>query len=187
MYVTSDRLNNTSFGQKLNPIAKNIYRREPLELVFKDISTFDAQNPIIGSLFGEIDVGKKDTSKLLKKAPNIKEVEIQSRLEALKRRNDDGDNNIFPPPPPTNFPPPTTNFSPPTNYPSPPLLNFLPPPEIPPTLFESLPSPPPLFPTTPKFNLPTNDIQLTIGRTTKFGVVEAAKSEQELPKNDVKN
>ena len=39
-----------------------------LELVFKDISTFDAQNLIIGSLFKEIDGGKKDgDSKLLKK------------------------------------------------------------------------------------------------------------------------
>ena len=43
--VTRDRLNNASFRQKLDPIAKNIFSREnPLELVFKDISTFDAQN-----------------------------------------------------------------------------------------------------------------------------------------------
>ena len=48
MYVTRDRLNNGSFREKLDPIAKNIFRRQnPLELVFKDISTFDGQNPII--------------------------------------------------------------------------------------------------------------------------------------------
>ena len=42
LYVTCDRLNNVnnmSFKQKLDRIAKNIFRRQnPLELVFKDIS-----------------------------------------------------------------------------------------------------------------------------------------------------
>ena len=48
MYVTHGRLNNAILGQKLNPTAKNIFRRQkPLELVSKDISNFDAQNPII--------------------------------------------------------------------------------------------------------------------------------------------
>ena len=53
-YVTRDRINNASFRQKLDPIGKNILRRQnPLELVFEDISTFDAENPIIGSLLLE--------------------------------------------------------------------------------------------------------------------------------------
>ena len=42
LYVKCDRLNNVnnvSFRQKLDPIAKNTFRRQnPLELVFKDIS-----------------------------------------------------------------------------------------------------------------------------------------------------
>ena len=69
MYVTRGRLNNAILGQKLNPTAKNIFRRQkPLELVFKDISNFDAQNPIIGSLLKEIDFGKKNiASTLIKK------------------------------------------------------------------------------------------------------------------------
>ena len=46
-YVTRDRTNNASFRQKLDPIKKNILRRQnPLELVFEDISTFKAENPI---------------------------------------------------------------------------------------------------------------------------------------------
>ena len=50
-YVTRDRNNNASFRQKLDPIVKNIWRRQnPLELAFEDISTFDVENPIIGSL-----------------------------------------------------------------------------------------------------------------------------------------
>ena len=47
-YVTQDRINNASFRQKLDPVSKKILRRQnPLEFVFKDISTFDAENPII--------------------------------------------------------------------------------------------------------------------------------------------
>ena len=49
-YVTRDRINNASFRQKFDPINKNILRKQnPLELVFEDISTFDAENPIVGS------------------------------------------------------------------------------------------------------------------------------------------
>ena len=58
-YVTRDRINGASFRQKLDPISKNILRRQnPLELVFEDISTFDAENPIVGSLLREIDIKK---------------------------------------------------------------------------------------------------------------------------------
>ena len=58
--MTRDRINNGSFRQKLNPISKNILRRQnPLELVFEDISTFNAENPIVGSLLREIDVGER--------------------------------------------------------------------------------------------------------------------------------
>ena len=54
-YVTKDRINDASFRQKLDPISKNILRRQnPLELVFGNISTFDAENPIVGSLLREI-------------------------------------------------------------------------------------------------------------------------------------
>ena len=56
LYVTRDRI---SFRQKLDPISKNILRRQnPLELVFKDISTFDAENPIVGSLLRKVDIKK---------------------------------------------------------------------------------------------------------------------------------
>ena len=59
-YVTQDRINDASFRQKLDPISKNILRRQnPLELVFEDISTFDAENPIMESLLREIDLKKK--------------------------------------------------------------------------------------------------------------------------------
>ena len=59
-YITRDRLKETSFRRKLDPVAKSVIRKQnPSELVFEDISTFDAQNLIIGSLLKEIDIGKK--------------------------------------------------------------------------------------------------------------------------------
>ena len=42
LYVTKGKLNEASFRQKLDPIAKNVIRNENLlELVFKDVSKFD--------------------------------------------------------------------------------------------------------------------------------------------------
>ena len=57
--MTRDRINNASFRQKLDPISKNILRSQnPVELVFEDISTFDAENPVVGSLLKELDIRK---------------------------------------------------------------------------------------------------------------------------------
>ena len=60
LYVTRGRNNQASFRRKLDPIEKSVWRREnPLALLFKDVANFDAQNPVIGSLLGEIDLEKK--------------------------------------------------------------------------------------------------------------------------------
>ena len=65
-YVTKDRINDASFRQKLDPISKNILRRQnPLELVSEDISTFDAENPIVGSLLRETDIKKSSQTVIL--------------------------------------------------------------------------------------------------------------------------
>ena len=83
-YVTRDRTNVASFRQKLDPISKNILRREnPLELVFEDISTFDAGNPIVGSFLREMDLKKKQTdSDFIKSLPSHpgKEFEIKKKI-----------------------------------------------------------------------------------------------------------
>ena len=80
-YIMRDRINDASFRQKLDPISKNILRRQnPLELVFKDISTFDAENPIVESLLREIDLKKKQSdSDFIKSLPSHpgKEFEIK--------------------------------------------------------------------------------------------------------------
>ena len=98
-YVTRDRINDASFRQKLDPISKNILRRQnPLELVFEDISTFDAENPIVGSLLRELDLKKKQSdSDFIKSLPSQpgKEFEIKKRLDRLRQggKNFRGKNN----------------------------------------------------------------------------------------------
>ena len=58
-YVTRDITNDASFKQKLDTISDNILRKQNLlHLVFEDISTFDAKNPIVESLLREIDLKK---------------------------------------------------------------------------------------------------------------------------------
>ena len=57
MYVTNNRLKKVSFRRRLNPISKSIIRNNnPIELLFKDVKHFEAQNPVIGSLIKEVDV-----------------------------------------------------------------------------------------------------------------------------------
>ena len=72
MYITKDRLNEASFKCKLDPMFKNINRRQnPPELVFKGVSTFDAQHLCVRSLIREIEIGKRDlASELVKKHQN---------------------------------------------------------------------------------------------------------------------
>ena len=60
LHVTRGRHNQASFCRKIDPIEKSVWRREnPLALLFKDLTNFDVQNPVIGSLLREIDLGKK--------------------------------------------------------------------------------------------------------------------------------
>ena len=58
-----------------------------MELDFEDVSTFDAENPIVGSLLREIDLNKKQTdSDFIKSLPTQpgKEFEIKKRLDRLR-------------------------------------------------------------------------------------------------------
>ena len=142
-------------------------RQIPLELVFQDISTFDAGistfDPIVSSLLQELDVGKKDTaSDLIKKAPQPPGIGfiIQKRLNKLRnnRNNNNNDDGLSP----SSSTPPFNNFQQP--LPQPPPLppsfnNFVPPPlPPPPPSFNNfiLPTPPPQppLPTFDNFTIP---------------------------------
>ena len=96
-YVTRDRIKDASFSQRLDTISKNILRRQnPLELVFEDISTFNAKSPIVGSLLREMDIKKKQSdSGFIKSLPSHpgKEFEIKKRLDKLRGINNSNNNN----------------------------------------------------------------------------------------------
>ena len=108
LYVTRGRHNQVSFRRKLDPIEKSVWRTEnPLALLFKDVANFDAQNPVIGSLLREIDLGKRRTNndlikKSLSKAPDINDLILFQRFKKFKEApinynnnndNDDDDNS----------------------------------------------------------------------------------------------
>ena len=153
-YVTRNRLNNASYRQRLDRISKNIFwRQNLLKLVFEEISTFDAQNPVVGSLLRELDIRKEDlVSKLIKKAPRPgADLNIQKRLEALRKDNNKFNNNNDGAPLPPPYPPTFNNFVPPPQCPPPPP---------PPPSFNSFqqpqyfPPPPPPLPSPPLSALP---------------------------------
>ena len=70
LYGMDGKLDSATFRRKLDPISKNVIRNQnPMEFFFKDLKHFDAQNPVIGNLIKETDIGKKkDLSKILKGA-----------------------------------------------------------------------------------------------------------------------
>ena len=84
-YVTRDRINDASFRQRLDPISKNILRRQKhLELVFEDISTFDAENPTLGSLLREIDIKKKQQKSQIVTLLNHSQAILENNLKLKK-------------------------------------------------------------------------------------------------------
>ena len=75
---------------RLNLISKNIVKKNRIELLFKHVKHFDAQNPAIGSSIKEVTLGKKQWkfNKFLDKALDVRELEIQSRLNKLYKKNE---------------------------------------------------------------------------------------------------
>ena len=114
----------------------NFFRRNdnPLDVVYKKKAQFDVQNPIIGSLFQQINRSKithDGTKSALDKVPNPKYLELGERYRKIFK---DGNN----PRPPTDPPNNLDRFFGPSPPPGPPRT---PPPSPPP-----LPPPPPYFP-----------------------------------------
>ena len=111
----------------------------PLILLFKDVATFDAQNPIIGSLLREIDLAKESKNsdlinKRLDKASNINDTIL---IHSFKKfiddpvnfnnnndNNDDAENNK------TNYPGTAPSAPTANNFQDIPDFLFQPPPEI---------------------------------------------------------
>ena len=128
MIVTDRKFNNAGIRRKLGLKYPSIIRKPTASnFLFRDVKQFDVQNPVIGGLYNQLQIRTSDQLKLLKKAPNIKDLKIRNALERLKKFNlnkgaadddDEDDDNIpglprgrrdeppAPPPPPPPRPPP---------------------------------------------------------------------------------
>ena len=128
-------------------------------MVFKDVSTFDAENPIVGSLLNELDLKKKGTGsdfmKNLSSQPG-KDFEIIKSLDRLKGitpflKDNNNNNSNGSPPPVRPILPPFIDPRPPPLPPGPSGFNLFQP--TPPDPFPSrgrIDPPPP--PPAPSFN-----------------------------------
>ena len=73
----------------------------PIEVMFKDKSKFDVQNPVVGSLITKVVDNKKTEKEFLRaldQVPSKKDLDIEKRFRELKnfiegRNNDDDDDN----------------------------------------------------------------------------------------------
>ena len=128
MIVSDRKFNNAGIRRKLDLKFPSIIKKPTAaNFLFRDKKQFDVQNPVIGGLYNQLKITTSDQLKLLKKAPNIKDLKIRNALERLKKFNlnrgaadddDDSDNDVpglprgrrddpGPPPPPPRPPPPS--------------------------------------------------------------------------------
>ena len=104
MIVTDRKFNNAGIRRKLDLKYPSIIKKPTASnFLFRDIKQFDVQNPVIGGLYSQLQIRTSDQLKLLKKAPNIKDLKIRNALERLKKFNlnkgaadDDDDNDDIP-------------------------------------------------------------------------------------------
>ena len=102
MIVTDRKFNNAGIRRKLDLKYPSIIKKPTASnFLFRDKKQFDVQNPIIGGLYNQLQIRTSDQLKLLKKAPNIKDLKIRNALERLKKFNlnkgavdDDDDDDI---------------------------------------------------------------------------------------------
>ena len=125
MIVTDRKFNNAGIRRKLDLKYPSIIRKPTASnFLFRDKKQFDVQNPVIGGLYNQLQIRTSDQLKLLKKAPNIKDLKIRNALERLKKFNlnkgaaDDDDDDDIPglprgrrdePPAPPPPPPPSAD------------------------------------------------------------------------------
>ena len=104
MIVTDRKFNNAGIRRKLDLKYPSIIRKPTASnFSFRDKKQFDVQNPVIGGLYNQLQIRTSDQLKLIRKAPNIKDLKIRNALERLKKFNlnkgaadddDDDDDNI---------------------------------------------------------------------------------------------
>ena len=105
MIITDNEFNNAGIRRVLDQKYPTIMGKPTAtSFMFKEKAKFDIQNPIIGSLYNEVLTDKQKERRQIEeigKAPSITDLNIQKRLDALKKfeegidddDDDDDDNN----------------------------------------------------------------------------------------------
>ena len=107
MIVMDGGFNDGSIYQVLDMKFTSVMKKtNPIEVMFKDKSKFDVQNPVVSLLITQVVDNKKKEKEILRaldQAPSIKDLNIEKRFRDLKNFNegrnnddddDDDDNNI---------------------------------------------------------------------------------------------
>ena len=108
MIVTDGDFNDASVRRALDTKLPSVMKKTRVtNFMFRDKAKFDIQNPVIGTLYGQLLTNKQKEKEELKKineAPSIKDLELKKRLDDLTKYNlgikddtddddDDDDNN----------------------------------------------------------------------------------------------
>ena len=102
MIATGGKFNNASIRRALDTKYPSVMKKpNPIDYVFKDKAKFDVKNPVVGSLFAQVNENKKkDKAYLhqLSQAPSITDIHLNRRLKELRdfnqgRVNDDDDDD----------------------------------------------------------------------------------------------
>ena len=99
MILTDGGFNNASIRQALDTKFPSVMKKpNPIEVMFKDKSKFDVQNPVVGSLITQVVDNKKKKEKEILRAldqvSSIKDLDIEKRFRELKNFNE-GCNNDY--------------------------------------------------------------------------------------------
>ena len=103
MIVTDGDFNDASVRRALDTKFSSVIKKPTVtNFMFRDKVKFDIQNPVIGTLYGQLLTNKQKEKEELKKideAPSIKDLELKKRLDDLTKYklgikdDDDGNNN----------------------------------------------------------------------------------------------
>ena len=92
--VADGRLNDAIIRHALDTTNKNILvNPNPLQVTFKDVKKFDAQNPIVGKLLTQVESNKLTDKKIREQLGQVKDRGIEARLLNFQRNNNNNSNN----------------------------------------------------------------------------------------------
>ena len=91
MIVNDDEFNNAGIRRALDQKFPSVMNKPTVvNFVFRDKAKFDSQNPVIGNLYNQLLTDKRKEKlelERINKAPNLKDIDLQKRLDELKKKN----------------------------------------------------------------------------------------------------